>query len=97
MQPDARPAAWYCTGTDTYTVEPAEKTERGTTVIIKLKEDAAEYAKEFRLREIIRRHSDFIPYPIYLGEKKEQVNKRTAIWRQAPHWKEDYDEFYKAL
>jgi molecular chaperone HtpG len=99
MQPDARPAAWYCTGTDTYTVEPAEKAERGTTVIIKLKEDAAEYAKEFRLREIIRRHSDFIPYPIYLGEKKEQVNKRTAIWRQAPRTleKKDYDDFYKQL
>jgi molecular chaperone HtpG len=99
MKIDAQPAAWFCTGTDTYTIEPAEKTQRGTTVIIKLKEDASEFAKEFRLREIIRRHSDFIPYPIYLGEKKEQVNKRTAIWRQAPRTleKKDYDEFYKQL
>ncbi len=99
MKINALPAAWYCTGTDTYTIEPVEKTERGTIVIIKLKEDAAEFAKEFRLREIIRRHSDFIPYPIYLGEKKEQVNKRTAIWRQAPRTleKKDYDEFYKQL
>jgi HSP90 family molecular chaperone len=99
MKIDAQPAAWYCTGTDTYTIEPAEKVERGTTVIIKLKDDASEFAKEFRLREIIRRHSDFIPYPIYLGEKKEQVNKRTAIWRQAPRTleKKDYDEFYRQL
>jgi molecular chaperone HtpG len=99
MNPEAQPIAWYCTGTDTYTIEPVEKTERGTTVVIKLKEDAAEFAKEFRLREIIRRHSDFIPYPIYLGEKKEQINTRTAIWRQAPRSleKKDYDEFYKQL
>ena len=94
---DSQPAAWFCTGSDTFNVEPAEKADRGTTVIIKLKEDAAEYAKEIRLREIVHRHSDFIPYPIYLGDKKEQINKRTAIWRQAPRQmeKKDYDEFYQ--
>lgn len=99
MHPDAQPAAWFCTGADTYTIEPTDKTERGTSVVIKLKEDAAEFASEFRLREIIRRHSDFIPYPIYLGEKKERVNKRTAIWRQSPRAleKKDYTEFYKQL
>ena len=99
LKPDAQPAAWFCTGADTFNVEPAEKAERGTTVIVKLKEDAAEYAKEFHLGEIIRRHSDFIPYPIYLGEKKEQVNRRTAIWRQTPRQleKKDYDEFYQQL
>ena len=99
MNPEAQPVAWYCTGTDTYTIEPAEKAERGTTVVIKLKEDASEFAKEFRLREIIRRHSDFVPYPIFVGEKKEQVNTRTAIWRQPPRSleKKDYDEFYKQL
>jgi len=99
MNLNAQPAAWFCTGADTFNVEQAEKAERGTAVIIKLKEDAAEFAKEFRLREIIRRHSDFVPYPIYLGEKKEQVNKRTAIWRQQPRQleKKDYDEFYQQL
>ena len=84
MRLNEQPAAWFCTGTDTFKVETAEKPERGTQVIVKLKEDAAEFAKEYRLREIIRRHSDFIPYPIYLGEKKEQANHRTAIWRQPP-------------
>lgn len=97
MKIDSQPAAWFCTGSDTFNVEPAEKDDRGTTVIIKLKEDATEYAKESRLREIVHRHSDFIPYPIFWGEKKEQINKRTAIWRQAPRQmeKKDYDEFYQ--
>lgn len=99
FQPEASAATWYCTGADTFTVEPAEKADRGTTITVKLKEDAAEFAREYRLREIIRRHSDFIPFPIYLGEDKEQVNRRTAIWRQSPREvnQADYDEFYKQL
>jgi molecular chaperone HtpG len=99
MRPNEQVAAWFCTGADTYQIEPAEKPERGTQVFVKLKEEASEFAKEYRLREIIHRHSDFIPYPIYLGEKKEQANRRTAIWRQPPRQleKKDYDEFYQQL
>lgn len=99
MRPNEQAAAWFCTGADTYQIEPAEKPERGTQVFVKLKEEASEFAKEYRLREIIHRHSDFIPYPIYLGEKKEQANRRTAIWRQPPRQleKKDYDEFYQQL
>lgn len=98
-QPDANAAAWYCTGEDTFTIEPAQMSERGTTVIIKLKEDAKEYTQEDRLRTVIKKHSDFISFPIYLGEKKEQVNRQTAIWRQPPRKVEnkDYEDFYHQL
>ena len=98
-QKDAEAAAWYSAGADTFTVEPAGKTERGTNVIIKLKDDASEFAQEQRLREIIRKHSDFIPFPIYIGDQEEQVNQQTALWRQSPRQveKESYDEFYKQL
>lgn len=94
-----QPAAWICTGGDTYSIEPAEKAERGTEIVIKLKEDAADFAQEYRLREIIHKHSDFVPYPIYLGKENEQANKRTALWRQNPRQveKKDYTEFYKQL
>jgi len=97
--PDAQAASWFCTGSDTFTVEPAERAERGTTVIIKLKEDVKEFAKEHRLREVIRKHSDFIPFPIYIGDQKEQVNRQTAIWRQSPREveKKDYEDFYQQL
>ena len=96
---DAQAATWYCTGEDTFTVEPAEKATRGTQVVIKLKEDAKEFTQEHRLREIIRKHSDFVPFPIYLGDKDEQANRQTAIWRQQPREIEqkDYDEFYQQL
>lgn len=92
-------AAWFSKGDDVYSLEPAEKNERGTEVIIKLKEDAGEFLQENRLREIIGKHSDFIPFPIYIGDGKEQVNRQTAIWRQNPRKVEDkeYDDFYKQL
>ena len=96
-QPDATAAAWVSTGEDTFSIEPAEKTDRGTEVIIRLKEDAAEFTEEHRLREIILRHSDYVPYPIYLKDNPEQVNHQTALWRQAPHQveKEEYEKFYR--
>jgi len=98
-RPGAQAAAWFSTGADTYTVEPAEKAERGTTVTLKLKEDAKEFTEHARLHEIVRKHSDFIPFPIYIGESEEQANRRTALWRQSPREveKSAYEEFYKQL
>ncbi len=96
-QPDRQPVRWESTGADTFTLAPAEKAERGTEVVVYLKEDASEFASDSRLREIIKKHSDFIPFPIYLGEKKEQVNQQTALWRKQPRQvtEEEYFEFYK--
>jgi len=96
---DGEAAAWFCTGSDTFTVEPADRQRRGTSVTLKLNEDAYEYLEEGRLREVIRKHSDFIPFPIYIGESQEQVNRQSALWRQQPRQVEqkDYDDFYKQL
>ena len=68
-------------------------------MVIKLKEDAKDYTQEFRLREIIRKHSDFVAYPIYIGDQEEQVNRQTALWRQNPRQVEDkeYEDFYQQL
>ena len=96
---EAQATAWFSSGNDTFTVEPTEKEDRGTQVIVKLREEDAEFLEEYRLREVIRKHSDFIPFPIYLGEDKEQANRQTALWRQSPREveKKDYEEFYKQL
>ncbi len=97
--PETSAASWYCTGNDEFIVEPAQKIDRGTSIEIKLKEDAKEFTQESILREVIKKHSDFISFPIYVGEKKEQVNKQTALWRQTPRKveKKDYEEFYHQL
>jgi HSP90 family molecular chaperone len=99
FHPESEAAVWYSTGSDTYTVEPGEKENRGTEVVIKLNADSEEFADEHRLRSIIKKHSDYIPFPIYLGYSSEQVNRQTAIWRQNPRQVEekDYSEFYKQL
>ena len=62
-----------------------------------LKKIAKEYLEDYKLRQIIKRHSDYIPYPIYLGDSEEQVNRQTAIWRQQPHQVkiEEYNDFFK--
>lgn len=95
--PEKEATTWYSTGEDTFTLEPADQTERGTIVTIKLKEDALEFAQEHRLREIVKKHSDFIPYPIYVGEDKQQINQQTAVWRQQPREvdQEKHEEFYR--
>ena len=96
-QPGAQAAQWQSHGGDTFTVAPAERAERGTTIVLKLKEDAAEFAKDWKLRQVIKRHSDFVAWPVYVGS--DRANQQTALWRQAPRQVEadKYDEFYRQL
>ena len=94
---DEKAAVWHSDGSGTFTVGPADREHRGTEIIIKLKEDAAEYADDFKIREIIRKHSNYIPYPIYLNDENEQINASNVIWRSsASELKdEDYKNFYQ--
>ncbi|MEW6179577.1 MAG: molecular chaperone HtpG [Chloroflexota bacterium] len=96
-RPNESAARWISSGEDTYLIEPTDKPDRGTAIILHLKEDAAEFCEENRLRQIIKKHSDYIPYPIYLGSDKEPVNRRTSLWRQTPQQvsEEEYREFYR--
>jgi molecular chaperone HtpG len=98
-QPEAEAATWYSTGEETYTIEPAEKDTRGTEVVVHLREDAKEFTQVQRLREVVKKHSDFIAFPIYIGDESEQVNQSSAIWRKNPRQVEEkeYNEFYKQL
>lgn len=97
FRPDAQAVTWYATGDDSYEVGPAEMTERGTRVEIKLKEDAAEFAEESRLINIIHKHSDYIGFPIYVGDEEKPVNKQTSLWRKARNeiTAEQYTDFYR--
>src|ERR1041384_7276244 len=96
---DEQAVSWYATGDDDYQVSPAEMSERGTKVEIKLKEDASEFADEYRLKNIIHKHSEYIGFPIYVGEDKQPVNKQTSIWRTSKQNvnEEQHKDFYKQL
>jgi molecular chaperone HtpG len=94
---DAEAVTWYATGEDNYQIGRAEMSERGTRIEIKLKEDASEFAEEYRLKNIIHKHSDYIGFPIYMGDDKTAVNKQTSLWRTSKQevTEEQYKEFYR--
>jgi molecular chaperone HtpG len=96
-KPRARAVSWYATGQDNFEVSAAEMNTRGTKVEIKLKVDAVEFAEEYRLKEIIHKHSDYIGFPIYLGDGKEPVNKKSSLWRTPKQsvTEEQYKDFYR--
>jgi len=98
-KPNEKAVSWYATGEDDYQVSPAEMDERGTKVEIKLKEDAAEFADEYRIKNIIHKHSEYIGFPIYVGDEAQPVNKQTSIWRMSKQsvTPEQHKDFYKQL
>ena len=98
-QPDEVAASWMATGADTFEVGTADKSERGTEIQIKLKDDADEFLDVSRLKMIIKTHSDYVPYPIFIGGEDEQINQQSAIWRETPRSVEDsqYHDFYRQL
>ncbi len=98
-KPNEKAVSWHATGEDDYQVSPGEMNERGTKIEIKLKEDASEFADEYRLKNIIHKHSEYIVFPIYVGEAKQPVNKQTSIWRMSKQavTEEQHKDFYKQL
>jgi molecular chaperone HtpG len=98
-RPDAEAVEWVSQGGDSYTVGPGDRTERGTTIELTLREDAAEFLDTWRLQAIVRKHSNYVAFPIYIGEETTPANKQTAPWRQAPREVTDeaYTDFYKQL
>jgi len=98
FQEDAKPVRWYSEGVGTFEIETIdEKIPRGTKIEIHLKEDEKQYTEKWQLEQAIKKHSNFIPFPIMI--EKEQANKVRAIWRE-PKFQiknEEYEEFYKFL
>ncbi len=96
-QSDSQGWEWSSEGTGQYELGPVDKANRGTKITVFLKEDAHDFCSEFRLESIIKKYSNYVPFPIILKEKT--VNQVKAIWTLAKSEikKEDYEEFYKQL
>jgi len=96
---------WESNAEGEFTVETVERTERGTTVVLHLKEDAKEYAEGFRIRSLIRRYSDHIAFPVLMrkeGEANleyEAVNQAKALWARprAEIAEDEYKQFYQHI
>ncbi len=95
---------WTSDARSSFTIEPAERAEPGTTIVLKLKEEEREYEKPWRVREVVRLHSDYIGHPVELidpdkPDQPEVLNQAKALWQRNPKevTKEQYAEFYKHL
>ena len=97
--PDAPAVAWESDGSDAYTIEETDKEERGTDIIIYFNDEADDFAQDYRVKQIVRRHSDYIAFPIYVGDDEEPTNKQQAIWRKSSSEVEEseYHDFYKMM
>tara|TARA_R110002072_G_scaffold16233_3_gene64005 strand:+ start:214093 stop:215982 length:1890 start_codon:yes stop_codon:yes gene_type:complete len=70
------PAAhWTCDGSPNYTLEEADKTERGTEIILHIAEDETEFLEEGKIRELLTKYNKFMPIPIKFGTKTETLPK----------------------
>lgn len=63
--------AWESEGEAEFTVEPAQREQRGTSIILHLKEDAAEFADRWRIRSIVKKYSDHIALPVIMRKEPE--------------------------
>jgi molecular chaperone HtpG len=95
---------WESDGQGEFRIGSLQRPERGTRVVLHLREDAGEFAAAERLRYLIRRYSDHIAFPVTMpaaegGDERETVNAATALWTRprAEIGDEEYREFYKHL
>ncbi len=72
---DEPAAHWICDGSPEFTLEPADKTTRGTEIILHIAEDSLEFLEEFKIKELLNRYNKFMPIPIKFGTKTETLPK----------------------
>ena len=70
---DEPAAHWTCDGSPEFTLEPADKTDRGTEIILHIAEDSLEFLEEAKIRELLNRYNKFMPIPIKFGTKTETL------------------------
>lgn len=109
---DAKAVHWTCDGSPEYTMEDAERENRGTDVILHIDSDSKEFLEEDRIMNILKKYCRFLPVEIAFGKEKEWkdgkevetdkdriINNTKAAWTRKPSElkEEDYKEFYRDL
>ena len=93
---------WTSEGHGSFSTEPAERSGRGTTIVLHLRKEAKEYLEPARLRQIVKTYADHIAIPVVLKgdgetEEGETLNSASALWTRAKSeiTEEQYTEFYR--
>lgn len=100
---------WKSQGKGTFTLTSSDKATRGTQVILYVKDEEAEFLQEWKLKELIKKYSNYVNFPIQMLEveneqnknqrKFEKINDEKGIWNKnkAEIKDEEYQEFYSQL
>lgn len=103
---------WSCDGSPEFEMGESDKTERGTTITLYLDSESDEYAKKFKIKELLSKYCKFMPVPVVFGKKSEWkdgkqvetdeddiINNIVPLWTKSPSElsDEDYLKFYHDL
>lgn len=93
----AKAVKWTCDGSTEFEIAAADKTERGTEIILHLADDSLEFNDEFKIKGILNKYCKFLPVEVYFNNDK--INNPAPLWTKAPKdcTDEDYKNFYKEL
>jgi molecular chaperone HtpG len=93
----AEPVRWECDGSPEYLIEATEKEDRGTSIVLHINEESAEFLDGHRLETILKKFCRFLPVPIFYEDK--QINNTQPAWTKKPAElsAQDYQDFYKEL
>src|SRR6195952_5173888 len=94
---DTKAVKWECDGSPEYTLDEAEKEQRGTDIIMYVNEESAEFLEPERIKTILEKFCKFLPVPVFMEGK--QINNTNPAWTKKPSelTTEDYQNFYKEL
>ena len=107
-QEGSKAVKWSCDGSPSFTIEDAEKTDRGTNIVMYIDDDCKDFLEKYKISELLNKYCRFLPVPVAFGKKtkwddKEKksvetdeddvINDTTPLWTRKPS--ELKDEDYK--
>lgn len=109
---DAKAVKWSCDGTPSFTIDDADKADRGSDIILYIADDCKEFLQKSRIEELLNKYCKFMPVPIAFGKKTEWkdgkqvdtdedniINNVEPLWTKTPSTlkDEDYKKFYRTM
>ena len=111
-QEGAKAVKWSCDGSPEFTIEDAEREDRGSDIILYIDDDCKEYLEKNQIEQLLQKYCKFLPVPVAFGKKTEWkdgkqvetseaniINNVEPLWTKAPSTlkDEDYKSFYRTL
>ncbi len=111
-QEGAKAVKWSCDGSPEFTIEDAERDDRGSDIILYIDDDCKEFLEKQKIEELLQKYCKFLPVPVVFGKKQEWkdgkmqdtdqdnvINDVEPLWTKTPSTlkDDDYKQFYRTL